>query len=86
MIVHCEAAHGVDQYFPLIVVPKVIGERRASILRPGSRGAGQNAVHRGSRQWEVIHLKAQVVPSQKPFEDAAGFLVPTFFSGDPVGL
>ena len=47
MIVHYEAADGVDQYFPLIVVPKVMGERRASIQRPGSRRAGQNADHRG---------------------------------------
>jgi hypothetical protein len=34
----------------------------------------------------VIHREVQVVPPQEPLEGTAGFLVPSFFSGDPVGF
>ncbi len=34
----------------------------------------------------VVDREVQVVASEKPLKGAAGFLVPAFFSGDPVGF
>ena len=34
----------------------------------------------------VVDREVQVVAAEKPLEGAAGFPVPAFFSGDPVGF
>src|SRR5512134_2573155 len=43
------------------------------------------AIAAAARRW-IIHREVQIVPPQEPLERTAGFLMPSFFSGDPVSF